>query len=73
VVKGITEFRSNDMHFHPWRTMTERDLKSIVVEEMKEGGESWMNDMRSEQYTLTPRLCSFIATTNDRSPLPSRN
>ena len=27
--------------------------------------------MRSDQYTLTPRLCSFIATTNDRSPLPS--
>jgi predicted P-loop ATPase len=27
--------------------------------------------MRSDQYTLTPRLCSFIATTNDPSPLPS--
>ena len=27
--------------------------------------------MRSEQYTLTPRLCSFIATTNDVTPLPS--
>ena len=27
--------------------------------------------MRSDQYTLTPRLCSFIATTNDLSPLPS--
>ena len=27
--------------------------------------------MRSDQYTLTPRLCSFIATTNDTSPLPS--
>ena len=27
--------------------------------------------MRSEQYTMTPRLCSFIATTNDPTPLPS--
>ena len=27
--------------------------------------------MRSDQYTLTPRLCSFIATTNDQTPLPS--
>ena len=26
--------------------------------------------MRSEQYTLTSRLCSFIATTNDTQPLP---
>jgi predicted P-loop ATPase len=25
--------------------------------------------MRSDQYTMTPRLCSFIATTNDRRPL----
>jgi len=27
--------------------------------------------MRSDQYTMTPRLCSFIATTNDLTPLPS--
>ena len=27
--------------------------------------------MRSDQYTLTQRLCSFIATTNDRQPLPA--
>ena len=27
--------------------------------------------MRSDQYTLTPRLCSFIATTNDPQPLPA--
>ena len=27
--------------------------------------------MRSDQYTMTPRLCSFIATTNDTTPLPS--
>ena len=26
--------------------------------------------MRSDQYTLTPRCCSFIATTNDPQPLP---
>ena len=25
--------------------------------------------MRSDQYTMTPRLCSFIATTNDPTPL----
>ena len=25
--------------------------------------------MRSDQYTMTPRLCSFIATTNERQPL----
>ena len=25
--------------------------------------------MRSDQYTMTPRLCSFIATTNERRPL----
>lgn len=25
--------------------------------------------MRSQQYTMTPRLCSFIATTNDPTPL----
>ena len=27
--------------------------------------------MRSDQYTLTSRLCSFIATTNDTQPLPA--
>lgn len=27
--------------------------------------------MRSDQYTMKPRLCSFIATTNDPMPLPS--
>jgi hypothetical protein len=27
--------------------------------------------MRSEQYVMTQRLCSFIATTNDPTPLPS--
>ena len=47
VVKGITEFRPNDLHFRPWQTLTERDLKSIVVEEMKEGGESWLSDIRT--------------------------
>jgi predicted P-loop ATPase len=30
-----------------------------------------MRKMRSDQYTLRPRLCSFIANTNDRTPLPS--
>ncbi len=30
-----------------------------------------MRRPRSAAYTLTPRLCSFIATTNDPTPLPS--
>ena len=47
VVKGITEFRLNDLRFKQWQPLTDRELKSIVVEEMKEGGESWMNDIRT--------------------------
>ena len=47
VVKGVTEFRPNDLHFRPWQPLTDRHLKSLVVEEMKEGGESWMNDIRT--------------------------
>ena len=46
VVKGVTEFRPNDLRFKQWMPLTDRELKSIVVEEMKEGGESWMNDIR---------------------------
>ena len=46
-VKQITEFRHNDLRFRPWEPLTDRELKSIVVEEMKEGGESWMNDIRT--------------------------
>ena len=37
------------------RLLTEKDVQ--------------IRKMRSDQYTLTPRLCSFIATTNDRQPL----
>lgn len=47
VVKGVTEFRLNDLRFKPWKPLTDRELKSMVVEEMKEGGESWMNDIRT--------------------------
>ena len=47
MVKGVTEFRPNDLHFRPWKSLTDRELKSLVVEEMKEGGESWMNDIRT--------------------------
>ena len=47
VVKGITEFRPNDLRFREWKAMSDRDMRSIVVEEMKEGGESWMNDIRT--------------------------
>ena len=46
-VKQMTEFRSNDLRFRPWKPLTDRELKSIVVEEMKEGGESWMSDIRT--------------------------
>ena len=46
VVKGVVEFRPNDLRFQQWQPMTDRQLRSIVVEQMKEGGESWMNDLR---------------------------
>ena len=46
-VKQMTEFRPNDLHFRQWKPLTDRELKSLVVEEMKEGGESWMNDIRT--------------------------
>lgn len=46
-VKQITEFRPNDLRFRPWKPLMDRELKSIVVEEMKEGGESWMSDVRT--------------------------
>ena len=39
------------------RLLTEKDVQ--------------IRKMRSDQYTMTPRLCSFIATTNDLTPLPS--
>ena len=39
------------------RLLTEKDVQ--------------VRKMRSDQYTMTPRLCSFIATTNDITPLPS--
>ena len=39
------------------RLLTEKDVQ--------------IRPMRSDQYTMTPRLCSFIATTNDPTPLPS--
>ena len=45
-VKQMTEFRPNDLSFSQWQPLTDRQLKSIVVEQMKEGGESWMNDIR---------------------------
>ena len=47
VVKQVVEFRPNDLTFKPWQPLGDRQLKSIVVEEMKEGGESWMNDIRT--------------------------
>lgn len=37
------------------RLLTEKDVQ--------------IRKMRSDQYTMTSRLCSFIATTNDRQPL----
>ena len=47
VVKQVTEFRPNDLRFKQWNPLTDRDMRSIVVEEMKEGGESWMSDIRT--------------------------
>ena len=47
VVKQVTEFRPNDLRFKRWKPLTDRDLRSLVVEEMKEGGESWMSDIRT--------------------------
>ena len=37
------------------RLLTEKDVQ--------------IRKMRSDQYTMTPRLCSFIATTNEQRPL----
>ena len=41
-------------------------IKRLLTEK-----EVQVRKMRSDQYTMTPRLCSFIATTNDLTPLPS--
>ena len=41
-------------------------IKRLLTEK-----EVQVRKMRSDQYTMTPRLCSFIATTNDPTPLPS--
>ena len=46
VVKQVTEFRPNDLSFKQWQPLTDRQLKSMMVEQMKEGGESWLNDIR---------------------------
>ena len=47
VIKGVTEYRPNDLRFKQWKSLGDRQLKSLVVEEMKEGGESWINDFRT--------------------------
>jgi hypothetical protein len=47
VIKDITEFRPNDLRFKQWQPLGDRQLKSLVVEEMKEGGDSWINDFRT--------------------------
>ena len=41
-------------------------IKRLLTEK-----EVQVRKMRSDQYTMIPRLCSFIATTNDLTPLPS--
>ena len=46
-VKQTTEFRPNDLRFKQWQPLDDRELRSIVVEEMKEGGESWFNDIKT--------------------------
>ena len=50
-----------------YNSKTEREqakIKRLLTEK-----DVQMRKMRSDQYTMTPRLCSFIATTNDRHPL----
>lgn len=57
VVKQMTEFRPNDLRFKQWKPLTDRDLRSVVVEEMKEGGESWMSDIRT--YVESAHVCNY--------------
>ena len=50
-----------------YNSKTEREqakIKRLLTEK-----DVQVRRMRSEQYTMTPRLCSFIATTNERVPL----
>ena len=56
-VKQLTEFRRNDLGFHEWEPLGDRQLKSMVVEEMKEGGESWMSDIRT--YVESAHIRSY--------------
>ena len=50
-----------------YNSKTEREqakIKRLLTEK-----DVQVRKMRSDQYTMTQRLCSFIATTNDRHPL----
>ena len=50
-----------------YNSKTEREqakIKRLLTEK-----DVQMRKIRSDQYIMTPRLCSFIATTNDRHPL----
>ena len=52
-----------------YNSKTERDqakIKRLLTEK-----DVQVRKMRSDQYQMIPRLCSFIATTNDTMPLPS--
>lgn len=57
VVKQLTEFRKNDLLDEAWQPLGDRQLKSLVVEEMREGGESWMNDIRT--YIESDHVASY--------------
>ena len=46
------------------------DREQAKIKRLLTEKEVQVRRMRSDQYTLTPRLCSFIATTNDHQPLP---
>ena len=63
----MTEFRPNDLRFKQWRPLTDRELKSIVVEEMKEGGESWMTDIRT--YVESAHIKDYNPDAAAQSPV----
>lgn len=56
-VKQMVEFRPNDYRYHPWQTLTDRDLKRITFEEMLEGGHGWLVDI--ELYVQSSMIPAY--------------
>ena len=46
-VKKIEEFRPLDGRYHQWRQMTDRDLKKMIHEQMREGCTGWGIDLEN--------------------------